>query len=245
MKPATVVCLAGVAVLRKTALAPVAHGQTVNEPAPPKKEPASDVAVIDIEYVLRHHVPLERKLTDLVKGAEELAKHVSQEQAAIAKKRESLRTWKVDTPQHQEISQEVVKAEAALQAFAEAKRAVFRRQEARLYYAAYEEIRAAVGAFSRKHDIVLVLSHNMERPDIDAPEDIEHAIRSPVVYQHRRDITQPIVDLISAGVPAEGPATQCPSIFSRPMEELRATGLKFPFHRTKPFFSGHVDPVPK
>jgi Skp family chaperone for outer membrane proteins len=215
-----------------TAFAPVAHGQTENEPAPPKKEPSSDVAVIDIEYVLRHHVPLGCKLADLVKEAEELAKQVSQEQAAIEKKRESLQTWKVDTPQHQEISQEVVKAEAALQAFAEAKRAVFRRQEAKLYYAAYEEICAAVETFSRKHNIVLVLSKNTERPDIDAPEDIEAAIRSPVVYQHRRDITQQIMHLINAGVPA-----QCPSILFRPVEELRATGLKLPFHRTaKPHF---------
>jgi Skp family chaperone for outer membrane proteins len=230
MKSITLVSLAGVILLRIVSQTCLAQDQAKDTLTRPDEKTTTRVAVIDIEYILQNYMPLEPEFADLVDEAKELAEQVAKEQAAIDKKRESLQMYKVDTPQHQQITQEVAKAEAVLRASAETKRAVYRRREARLYYKAYEEIRAALETFTRGHGIALVLSYDMKQPDLDSPEDIERAIRNPVIYQNRLNITPLILEAITDKISAEEKGKR-PFLFHRSIEEIRAAGLRLPFYR--------------
>lgn len=199
----------------------------------PRQDASPEIpARIDVEYVLRNHIRLEQRLAGLLSEAEGFAEEISQKQAAIGAKRDTLDSYDVDTPAHQRISMEIAEAERELQATAEAKRQLFRRRESRMYIETYKEIKYAVAAFSREHGIVFVLAYNSESVDHDNPDEIERAIRNPVVYQENRNISELILAAINADLTDKERAARRSSILQRPMEELRATGLKFPFHRT-------------
>jgi hypothetical protein len=154
------------------------------------------------------------------------------QRAAIKAKRDGLDSCKIDTPDHQRLALEIARAEAELQATVEVKEQLFRRQESRLYLEAYKDIIAAVEAFSREHEIVLVLAYNSDRVDQDVPGQIERAIRGHLVYHKSRNITYSILEAVNSDLTDEEKASRADPVFLRPVEDLRATGLKLPFHRT-------------
>jgi Skp family chaperone for outer membrane proteins len=229
MNPRTTACVISAALLPLTVLPLIAQGPPGREPRSHLASPPPQVAVIDIKHILANDVRLACKLTGLLTETEKAAEQFTGEESAIQRKRKAMLQYKVDVPEHQRLYEEIAKEEARIQAVAAARRQMFQRMEARLYYSAYEEIVAAVEAISGEHGISLVLSYDSESVDTDAPEDIDRVIGRSVVFQHRLNLTEDVLQKINRDATPEDKSKQF-ALKLRPTDELRATGLKFTYH---------------
>lgn len=189
-------------------------------------------AVIDVKSLLRNHVGLEYKLTNLLNEAEEFAKETAQQRTVITAKHTLRDSCEADSPDHKRLSTGIARAEEELRSKVKEKKLALRRRESTIYADTYREIQEKIGEFSNKHGISLVITYESVPHDKDYPEDIERGILSPAIYHKNRDITPHIQMMINADATDEEKAVRKSSIFNRPMKELRATGLRFPFHKT-------------
>ncbi len=185
--------------------------------------------LLDVEEVLSSSIPLNRQLADLLEEAEQFAAKVAEERKALGPKRNDLKRYKIGAPEYLERAREIAREEGAIKGEVEFQQSEFRRREAGLYSRAYAAIQKEVELFAVEHDITLV--ENFSRKPVDEVDmmDVELAVKNSVVFYKNLDITSAIIDAVNQK--AEKTADANSVDYRRPIEELRATGLRFPFYR--------------
>jgi Skp family chaperone for outer membrane proteins len=176
----------------RTAAAPVAGG--------------TNVAVIDIAFVFKNHNRFNAAMGDIKKDIEDFEAFVRKEQGNFKAKADELQTFKPSSLEYKQKEEELARVQSDLQVKIGLKRKEFLEQEARVYYRVYREIEQAVGLFSQRNRIGLVLRFNGDEMKEDDRASVLQGVNRAVVYQQNLDITTFIVQQLNIGT-APAPTT--------------------------------------
>lgn len=181
----------------------------VRQPAASRPAPSgTNVAVVDVSLIFKHHNKFNTQLASLNERGSELDAWVRSQQRALAKMREDLGTYKAGSPEYQQLEEKITKAIADNDLNLRRQRQDFLADEAKLYYETYAEIEQAIIRFSLQRNIGLVLRHSREQPKVEDPKSVMQNISRFVIYNNGLDITNIILDQLNAGVPAPPAATK-------------------------------------
>ncbi len=197
--------------------------------------------VLDVEKVFSNYKQLDNRLAELLDEAEQYAASVAKKRKCLAAKRNELKTYKVGTAEYMELGRKLARDKGALNGEAKFQRGVFRQREAQLYLRAYSEIQKEVESFAADYDITLVENFSTRSIEEDDVEDFELAIKNPVVFHKNLDITSAIIEAVNK---KEGLPTEKSINYNRPIEELRATGLRFPFYPRQEIWDSNLNELP-
>jgi Skp family chaperone for outer membrane proteins len=182
----------------------------------------TSVAVIDLGDVFDAHPRLKSQLEQLKSQIEAFEAFVRQERQKVETLAEQLKTLKPGTPDYTSREKEFASIQADLQVQVRQKSREFLEQEAAVRFEAYQDIQQHVARFCQNYGIQLVIRYNRAAIDPTKPQDVQMGLNRPIVYQNSLDITQHIIDALSAVAAAPAAAAQ-PSVGARPPQIPRGT----------------------
>jgi hypothetical protein len=181
-----------------------------SQAAPPVRGTVqTSAALIDVEYLLNHHVGLTGRLVELRQEHVDFEKEAARKRARITAQRAEMKMYQMGSKEYAKCLEAVTKAQIALNVNAERKRNGFRLRETQLRLDVYRRIQEEVKEYlkpdspttpgrpygsPRVNSVVL----NFRRADTDAatPDGILRIIEQQVVYQNNLDITSAIRERI-------------------------------------------------
>ena len=197
----------------------VAFGQTVPpggaRPAASAPVGGTNVAVIDIAFVFKHHNRFNGMMGEIKKEIEQFESYVREEQRKFNAKKEELTAFRAGTPEYNAKEEELARAASEMQVQVSLKRKQFLEDEARVYYRVYREIEQSVGIFAQRNRIGLVMRFNGDEMKENDRASVLQGVNRAVVYQQNLDITQLILDDLNRGTTAPTTGAAQPQI-SRP-----------------------------
>jgi Skp family chaperone for outer membrane proteins len=172
----------------------------------------SNIAVIDVTYILDNYQRLKNATDVFKKELEDAEVSLKRERDAIAKKAELLKTLKPGTPEFKNKEEEIIKAESDWKLRVNRQKGEFAERDAKNFLAAYQELSQQVKVYSERNGISLVIRFNGARVDPNNPQAVQMELSKMVMYYHKDiDITDPILAEMnrSAAVaaPPRGPAS--------------------------------------
>jgi len=176
--------------------------QAQAQPQPPMSsgvQTPGGIALVDVNYIFKHHARLKGQLDDLRGEGEKVQKGFEEQMRAIQEQRKMLGgtaadAFKPGTQQYIQLEEKLVNETSFIQGQVALKRKEFIQREAHLYFNAYREISDEVKYFCEKNGIALVLNFNGDVIHEDNPDDIARGISNKVVYYNRNlDITPQIL----------------------------------------------------
>lgn len=167
--------------------------------APAAGAPASGtsphgIAVIDVTYILENYTKLKKAMDYYKSQAQLVEDKLKQQQSAIQKRAEGLKSLQPGTPDYKKLEEELTKAESDWKLEVASKRRDFAEQESTYYLKAYQELSAAVKVYSERNGIQLVLRFNGAPIDSNNREMVQMEVFKLVMYYDKRiDITGAIL----------------------------------------------------
>jgi len=182
--------LAFLAVVLVVALgAGTASGQAPGErAAPPPRVP--EIVLIDVSKLFKDSVRFKQYMAELQTEMQKADEDLKLERDAIRKMMDGLKELKSGSQQYKQDDDEITARKTRLTVEVERQRKDFAKKEAKIWYAVYQRIQAAVEAYARANRIAVVLKFNSEVPDVENPEAVMRELQKPVLYYHEAlDIT--------------------------------------------------------
>ncbi len=202
---ATVVAIALAICLANTQ----ARAQSAQRPS------GTSVAVIDLSEVFQQHPRLKAQLEEMKKQIDAYEAIMRQEKSTIDSLGEQLKTLKPGTPDYTTKEKQYASKQADLQVQVRQKSREFLEQEAQIRYQAYQEIQQHVATFCQKYGIQLVIRFSRQEIDPSKPQDVQMGLNRPIIYQNSLDITNHIIQSLSATTPPSASVGRGPAIPGR------------------------------
>ena len=161
----------------------------------------TSVAVIDINFIFKHHQRFKQAMDDIKKDIEQFEAYLRQEKTNIAKQTEQLKSMPASSEDYRRLESSLANAHTNLQLETGRKRKDILEREAKVYYNAYKEIEERVGHFAHRNGIGLVLRFNSEQMDPTKRESVLQGVNRAVVYQNGLNVTSFILDELNRGTP--------------------------------------------
>ena len=171
----------------------------------------TNVAVIDISYIFKHHARFNQAQEVMKKEVADFEKYVQDQRGRMQKLAEKMKEFETGSPDYKKIDEEMARITAEVQVETARKRKEFLQQEAKLYNNTYNEVVDEVTRFARQHGIALVLRFSSETVDPDDRQSVLQGVNRSVVYQDRLNITNLILEQINRQ------ASAAPSTATRPV----------------------------
>jgi Skp family chaperone for outer membrane proteins len=163
-------------------------------PAPAAAAPSgTNVAVIDIALIFKHHDRFNAAMGDIKKDIEQFEAYVKDEQRKLKTRAEELQQFTAGTPDYRTKETELAKLQSDLQVQIGMKRKDFLEQEARVYYRVYKEVEGSVAVFAQRYRIGLVLRFNSDDMKEDDRASVLQGVNKAVVWHGNLDITPQII----------------------------------------------------
>jgi Skp family chaperone for outer membrane proteins len=212
-------------------LATPAWGQVGNPAARPPAASAptaapatgTNVAVIDIAFIFKHHARFNAKMEEIKKGIESYEAEMQGTQREFNQAREALATFTPGSREYKQKEEELARMQSQVQVNVALKRKEFLEEEARVYFTVYKEVEESVALFAQRWRIGLVLRYNREEMKPDSRESVLQGVNRAVVYHGGLDITDQILSELNRGAipPATSgqgqPAPQIPPTARQPV----------------------------
>ena len=190
---ATLVTLCGLSATAFGQNPPVAAG--VGRPAAAAPTPTgTNVAVIDIALIFKHHDRFNGKMADIKRDIEQFEAYVRDQQKTMKAKAEELQQFNATTPEYKSREGDLARQQAELQVKIGQERKNFLEREARVYYHIYEEIYKSVVTFATRARIGLVLRFNSDDMKEDDRASVLQGVNKAVVFHQGLDITRWIIE---------------------------------------------------
>jgi hypothetical protein len=174
--------------------------ESPKEPAPPSAA-KPQVAVIDVARAMRSSRTLMQELDRIKRGIASLRQRVTEDRERLRRMRDELSRLQEGTPAYAEMEAQVA-AETLKYQIDPAywcDPPDFLGQEGTAYFVAYQQLRAAVADYAKRHDIRLVLrcypSPNGHKPRSAVMDAIR---REGVFWSDTVDITDAVIELMVA-----------------------------------------------
>ena len=172
-----------------------------NRGAPPPRAVGTNVAVIDINHIFKHHQRFKQRMDDIKHDIESFeAKHAA-ERTRITSGAERLKSLPAGGDEYRGLETDLATAHTNLQLESGRKRKEILEREAKVYYNAYKEIEEYVGRFALRNRIGLVLRFSSEDMDPTKRESVLQGVNRGVVYQYNLNITDMVLNDLNAGTP--------------------------------------------
>jgi len=162
---------------------------TAAAPAPT----GTNVAVIDIALVFKHHDRFNGQMGDIKRDIEQFEAYVRDQQKLLKSKAEELQNYNASSPEYKTREAELARMQAELQIKIGQERKKFLEREAGVYYHIYKEIEGSVGTFSQRARIGLVLRFNSDDMKEDDRASVLQGVNRAVVFHSGLDITPYII----------------------------------------------------
>ena len=163
---------------------------TAAAPAPT----GTNVAVIDIALVFKHHDRFNGQMGDIKRDIEQFEAYVRDQQKLLKSKAEELQNYNASSPEYKTREAELARMQAELQIKIGQERKKFLEREAGVYYHIYKEIEGSVGTFSQRARIGLVLRFNSDDMKEDDRASVLQGVNRAVVFHSGLDITKWIIE---------------------------------------------------
>ncbi len=180
--------------------AATALGQGAPAAARPAAAPAAsaspggtNVAVIDIALIFKHHDRFNAAMGDIKKDIEQFEAYVRDEQKKLKAKADELQAYAPSSPEFRTKEGELARLDSELKVQIGLKRKDFLEQEARVYYRVYKEVEQSVGVFAQRYRIGLVLRYNSDDMKEDDRASVLQGVNRAVVWHGNLDITPQII----------------------------------------------------
>jgi Skp family chaperone for outer membrane proteins len=176
-----------------------AFGQGAPAAARPAAAPATgapagtNVAVIDIALIFKHHDRFNAAMGDIKKDIEQFEAYVRDETKKLKTRAEELQQFNAGSPDYRTKEGELARLDSELKVQIGLKRKDFLEQEARVYYRVYKEIEQSVGLFAQRCRIGLVLRYNSDDMKEDDRASVLQGVNKAVVWHGNLDITPQII----------------------------------------------------
>lgn len=195
------------AVLTTCSLSSLALGQAIPGTRPAGAVAAAppagtNVAVIDIAFIFKNHNQFKAQMEGMKSQIEQFEQSLKKDQADFEKRREQLQAYKPSSPEFKALEEQLAKLSSELQVKMQLKRKEFLEQEAKIYFAVYNEVVERVASFSDRNRIGLVLRYNSDEMDAQDRGSVLQGVNRPVVFQRNLDITDIILQACNAGTAA-------------------------------------------
>ena len=164
----------------------------------PAEGGSQNVVLLDIGKVFKAHAKFNAGMESMQREVAAFRAEIEQDQSQIQTMAEELRGLNSDDPKAKQLEATLTKMTADLQVKYQLKNKDFIEREAKLYYATYMHISLTVTTFCDANGISLVLRHSSEEVDPNSRESVMQTINNPVVFEHRRDITDYVVRQVNA-----------------------------------------------
>lgn len=154
----------------------------------------TQVALIDMGQVFESHPGFKAELNRLKQEADGLQSSVLQQQQALAREQEDLRTlFTPGSREFREKEKEIALKGTQAELDATDRMRQLMQAEAQLHYEIYRQVNQLIDQYCEQYGIRLVLRLSGTTVQPDQPESIMQKINSPIVYyQPNRDITAAI-----------------------------------------------------
>jgi Skp family chaperone for outer membrane proteins len=200
----------------------IAWGQVApptSRPAPPAAAPSgTNVAVIDIALIFKHHDRFNAAMGDIKRDIEQFEAKIREQQRVLKTKAEELQGYNTSAPEYRTKEAELARMQSELQVEIGLKRKDFLEQEARVYYRVYQEIEQSVGVFAQRFRIGLVLRFNSDDMDENDRASVLQGVNRAVVWHGNLDITPQIITDLNRRPfnPNDKPAGAAPATTAQP-----------------------------
>ena len=182
-------------------------------PIPVLAQPSSDatppvgtqVAVLDVPKVFELHPQFKARMATLRQQVRSAEADLAGQQKELAVRGKALNNLRTDSPDYKKLEGELAHKFAGLKVQALQQKKEFLRQEARVYYETFEEIRRVVQRVAQKYGIGLVLRFDSSEVDPANPQSVAMGMNRPVVLQQGLDITPVVVDELRVSLASNQP----------------------------------------
>lgn len=187
------------------------EGQTNAQQAPPRPSGTS-VAVIDLGEVFKNHPQLSSELEGIKSELNSFQAMIRQQQQKAQGLSEELKTLKPGTQGYTDKEKQFANLKTDLNVMVRQRKREMLEKEARIRYQAYQEIQQHVAQFCQQYGIQLVIRFDRQPIDSSNAQQVMAGLNRPVIYQNSLDITDHIIESLSAGGPVHNTAdrTQVP-----------------------------------
>jgi Skp family chaperone for outer membrane proteins len=155
----------------------------------PQNAATHGVAVVDISYIFKNHARFKAAMEGMRKEMESIEAQLKAKRDEIAKVEAKRNSFTVNSPEYKQADEQLAREMAEFNLEMTRLRKDFLDREAKEYYKTYQEIVDAVGQYTIRHNIGLVIRFNADPVDPNRREDVLREINKPVVFQNRIDIT--------------------------------------------------------
>ncbi len=170
--------------------------------AAPSSGMGTMVAVIDIPYIFKNHVRFKQSMDGFKNQVDEFEAWARNEQKKLTQIRdEIIAQYKPNTDQFKSEEERLAKLTSDLQIRMTVKKREFLENEAKVYYATYNEVIAAVSQFAERNRIGLVLRFNGDEIDPTDRGSVLQGVNRAVVYQRNLDISDLILTMVNGSAP--------------------------------------------
>jgi Skp family chaperone for outer membrane proteins len=188
--------LAACLVSATCAASALGQGAPASRPAntpTPSAPTGTNVAVIDIALIFKHHDRFNAAMGDIKKDIEQFEALIRDEQKKLKARVDELQAFNPGTTDFQKREAEVARLDSELKVTIGQKRREFLEQEARVYYRVYKEVEQSVGVFAQRFRIGLVLRYNSDDMKEDDRASVLQGVNRAVVWHGNLDITPQII----------------------------------------------------
>ena len=162
--------------------------------ASPTHAQGTNVAVVDVSLIFKHHVRFKQSQEDMRKEVQDFEGEVRQQQTKLQAMQAKLKTFAPGSPDYKTSEEEMANIASGLQVQMQLKRKDFLEKEAKLYSNTYNEVVGAVANFAKKNNIGIVHRFNSEPIDASSPQSVMQGVNRSIVFQQSLNITDFILD---------------------------------------------------
>lgn len=159
------------------------------------------VAIVDINYIFKTYPRMEQAMKALQGDLKAADDQLKADRDRIAQMEEQRNSLKPASPEFKKIDEELARQKADFSIKQGTLRRDFMEREAKIYYATYNEVAAAVKSYATQHNIGMVLRYNGDKIDPSQREDVMRAMNQLVIHQDSIDITPDVLALLMQQAP--------------------------------------------
>ena len=184
--------------------------------ATPAQAQGTNVAVVDVSKIFKHHIRFKQAQDDMRKEVQAFEAEMRQQQTKLQGLQATLKQSAPGSPDYKAKEEEMAKIASGLQVEMQLKRKEFLEKEAKLYSNTYNEVIGAVASFCNKNNIGIVHRFNSEPIDATNPQSVMQGVNRAIVYQQNLNITDFILDDLNRVPPQNPTQARVPNFPGRP-----------------------------
>lgn len=155
------------------------------------------VALVDVGDVFRRLDRFRERLAQLKSDVDQFEQDLRQDEQKLAKKTGQLKRYKRPWAR-ENAEQELTKERGELRVRRELKQQMIAQEEAKMYYAAWLDLRREVAAVCREHGIDVVLRYDRSPVNPHDRDSVLARCNSTIIYQSQLDLTDLLVERLNA-----------------------------------------------